>query len=244
MKSIDSHLFFGLFSRASKKSRYRLLSKNGSSISACASIDRESTFGVNTKIYANVQINRSSIGKFTYIGPDSKIALTTIGCFCSIGRKVTIGLGLHPTNWLSTHPAFYSIGNQTTKTFSKSNKFIESKPVHIGHDVWIGANAIILDGVTIGNGAIIATGAVVTKDVSPYAIVAGVPAKELRKRFTNSIICELGDWEWWNLPDEKLSILAKQFTVTDDWSVADLKSAIGEVSQAVNFNKKELPNGK
>ena len=105
-----------------------------------------------------------------------------IGKLCSIGDNVRIGLGIHPTHLRSTHPAFYSPqGNWDIKP-TIQEKITEYKKVYIGDDVWIGTNAMILDGVTIGSHAVIAAGAVVTKDVPEYAIVGGVPAKIIKYR--------------------------------------------------------------
>ena len=109
---------------------------------------------------------------------------TTIGNYCSIARNVSIGLGLHPLNLFSTSPIFYKRQNALLlDLISKDNEFKEYQPITIGNDVWIGANAIIMDGITIGNGAVIAAGAVVTKNVPAYAIMGGVPAKLIKYRF-------------------------------------------------------------
>ena len=125
----------------------------------------------------------------------------TIGKFSSIASFVKIGLGIHPTkDFVSTHYAFYSNKKKLTKTFSDKNYIEENKNVSIGNDVWIGANAIILDGITISDGAIIGAGAVVTKDVPPYAIVGGVPAKIIRYRFDEDTIKKLLEISWWDFP--------------------------------------------
>jgi acetyltransferase-like isoleucine patch superfamily enzyme len=133
---------------------------------------------------------------------------------------------MHPINSFSTHPVFYSNRGQTTKSFTSENKFEELKPVHVGNDVWIGASAVVMDGVTISDGAIIAAGAIVTKDVRPYAIVAGVPAKEVRRRFDDNKIEELLEWKWWNLSERQLHILAENFRSDGLWTVAALNEAV------------------
>lgn len=230
VKQLDKVLLMGFLARISQNIRYRKYRSNGSWVAPSAVVDKESILNGNNKIYSDVKLNKVSAGRFTYVGPESKIALTTIGSFCSIGRRVSIGLGFHPSNWLSTHPSFYSMGGQTTKTFSKSNQFIENKPISIGHDVWIGADAIVLDGITIGTGSIVAAGAVVTSDVRPYSIVAGVPAREIKRRFDDTKIAELIEWAWWTLPEEELSLLAQQFNTAGNWTVAELKSAIMRTS--------------
>lgn len=150
----------------------------------------------------NVQLNNTQIGKHSYISANSLIRNTTVGRFCSIGPNVKIGLGQHPTQeFVSTHPIFYSLKKQSGNTFAQKQLFSEETRVTIGHDVWIGAGAIILDGVSIGNGAIVAAGAVVSKDVAPYAIVGGIPAKIIKFRFSDEEILNIQAFNWWNKDD-------------------------------------------
>ena len=184
-----------------------------------AYIDSTTELAGSNKFYKGAEINASKIGRHTYVA-NSKITSAEIGAFCSIGPEVKIGgLGNHPTMWISTHPVFYSTLMQSGKTFATSDLFEELKHNKIGNDVWIGARALILDGVSIGDGAIIAAGAVVTKDVPPYAIVGGVPAKVIRYRFSEEVIAALIEWQWWSLPDVVLASLAKDFCKFDDWSI-------------------------
>ena len=114
-----------------------------------------------------------------------------------------IGLGLHPTrDFVSTHPIFYSASNQSViSSFADKDYFAEKKPIVIGNDVWIGARAMVIDGVKIGDGAIVGAGAVVTKDVPSYAIVGGVPAKFIRWRFPKKTINRLESIRWWTKSD-------------------------------------------
>lgn len=142
----------------------------------------------------------STIGSYSYLGRYTKIdSKTSIGSYCSIADHVLIGASQHPTNWLSTSPFQY---DQWISPESPKLNFKIRKETTIGHDVWIGTNVVIKSGIKIGTGAIIGAGAIVCHDVPPYAIVVGVPAKILRYRFSNDVIKELLESEWWNLDRE------------------------------------------
>ena len=154
--------------------------------------------GVKSRVCSDCIINNSQIGAYSYINYKSLVQNATIGNYCSIAHNVSIGLGQHPTNLFSTSPIFYKIKNALeVKVLSVDYEFNENAPIHIGHDVWVGANAIIMDGVKIGNGAVIAAGAVVTKNVPAYAVVGGVPAKIIKYRFIEEKINKLEESEWW-----------------------------------------------
>jgi len=161
-------------------------------------------FGKYNYIADKVLISKSSIDNYSYIARCSWLHNTDIGKFTSIGNGVMCGLGIHPTSkYVSSHPLFYSNQKQVGISFLKESTFDEEgDKVIIGNDAFIGMNVIILNGVKIGNGAIIAAGSVVTKNVDNYTIVAGVPAKEIRKRFNNEHIKYLNNLQWWN-KDEK-----------------------------------------
>ena len=152
------------------------------------------------------------IGKNTYIGYCNKI-----GKFTSISFDVKIGLVAHPLNYLSTSPILYS----KRRGWLKETIYNDSQSgfVEIGNDVLISANAIILAGVKIGDGAVIGAGALVNKDVPPYAIVAGVPAKIIRYRFTEEVINKLLKIKWWDL--SKDNILKHQSNFNDVQSFVD-----------------------
>lgn len=145
------------------------------------------------------------VGKWTYCGPDLVIdnEKTVIGAFCSIGCRVVIGHGEHPTHFLSSNPYLYLDGLKwkSDKT-PVHNEYCIFDPIVIGNDVWIGDGAFIKNGVHIGDGAVIGARSLVTKDVPPYAIVAGIPAKVIRYRFSPEIIERLQASQWWNLDDE------------------------------------------
>jgi acetyltransferase-like isoleucine patch superfamily enzyme len=145
------------------------------------------------------EINNCSVGDFTYTSSNCTINNAKIGKLCSIGSDVKIGLGIHPSrDFVSTHPIFYSTRKQSQISFVKQSLFKETQHVIIGNDVWIGANSIVLDGVEIGNGAIISAGAVVNKNVPPYSIYGGVPAKLIKYRFDEGEIIFLQNLKWWD----------------------------------------------
>jgi acetyltransferase-like isoleucine patch superfamily enzyme len=159
----------------------------------------ECSFGTNNTLHERSLVRGSALGNYTYVGRRARISSTTLGSYCSIGPEVISGLGIHPSNaFVSTHPCFYSLQHQSGPALTDRQYFTEFSDITIGNDVWIGARAIILDGVTIGDGAIVAANSVVTKDVQPYAIVGGVPAKTLRHRFTQETIKKLLAFRWWN----------------------------------------------
>ena len=159
-----------------------------------------------------IEKNPCQIGENTYLGSPVRIfhPKTVIGKYCSISWDVNIGTTHHPTNWLSTHifqyskrPDLYNIELDDDHIL----KYEYFSPVIIGNDVWVGCDVTIMDGIQIGDGAIIGAGSIVTKDVPPYAIVAGIPAKILRYRFDNEIIKELLELKWWDLDENIIKIL-------------------------------------
>lgn len=158
------------------------------------------SFSNFNSVYKYSRLRNSHFGDYTYIARNTLIQNASVGKFCCIGPNVNIGLGSHPSNtFVSSHPLFYSTGRQAgnLKIIDK-DLFKEYEQTIIGNDVWIGANAIIKSGVNIGDGAIIASGAVVTKDVEPFSVVGGVPAKHIRYRFTQDQINFLKSFKWWN----------------------------------------------
>lgn len=157
---------------------------------------------------------RVKMGRYSYMGFYNSICDTTIGSFCSIASYCAIGGGRHPLNAVSTSPVFYAGRNSMKKNFSNIPE-PENQGVEIGHDVWIGETVFINDGVKIGTGAVIGAHSVVTKDVPPYAIVAGAPAKVLRYRFDDETRQKLLGSKWWEWPDDKLDENAQYFNDPD-----------------------------
>lgn len=171
----------------------RLKSKSLSYVPFSCKVGKYVTISKECNINANVMI-----GDGTYIANNVVVNhCKKIGKYCSIASYVSIGLGSHPINWVSTSPVFYSKTRGLVKqtTFNYLN---EKQPTEIGNDVWIGNNVQILSGVVIGNGAIIGAGSVVTKNIPPYAIAAGSPAKVIKYRFSKEQIEKLLKTEWWN----------------------------------------------
>lgn len=165
----------------------------------------DSYLGRHVRVFSHARVHRAKVGDYSYVGEWSTVTLGTIGKFCCIGPGCTLGTSNHPSaGFVSVHPVFYSMRKQVGVTFADRDYFEEQRPVTIGNDVWIGTNGIVLDGVTIGDGAIIAAGAVVTKDVPAYAIYGGVPAKLLRYRFDDQTIALLLRYRWWDRDDEWL----------------------------------------
>lgn len=165
-----------------------------------ANIDESCYFEPMVKINGkNVTMSNVSIGCGTYFAENSVFFNCSIGRYCSVGPNVRIGLGVHPSQTIvSSSPAFYSKTEVSPASFADKNYFESSIRIIIGSDVWIGYGATIKDGVTIGDGAIIGANALVTKDVLPYEIVGGVPAKVIRKRFSDDDIIFLLGFKWWD----------------------------------------------
>ena len=152
------------------------------------------TVGKYSDGYEQFWAHNSNAGKY----------IESIGSFCSFAVNITIAGGNHPLDYLSTHAFLYYKKFQFVKENRDINQDANCKKINIGNDVWVGVNAIILPGVTIGDGAVIASGAVVNKDVPPYAIVGGVPAKVIKYRFSEEKIQELLELQWWDWSDEKI----------------------------------------
>lgn len=161
-----------------------------------------------SKIESGTSFIYSSMDKHSFCGYNCDINHTRIGKFCSIANNVVIGGGMHPMNWVSTSPVFYE-GRDSVKAKFSIHQRDSIRTTVIGHDVWIGQNVIIKQGVSIGTGSVIGMGSIVTKDVEPYTIVAGNPAKLIKKRFDDNIIKNLLQSKWWDINEKALNSLSK-----------------------------------
>jgi acetyltransferase-like isoleucine patch superfamily enzyme len=165
-------------------------------------------------LFNGVDMHNTVVGDYSYIGRNSIVHNTTIGKFSSIGPNAVIGYGEHPVNFVSTSPVFY----QSTTSFDikpQKDYFFGHQGVDIGSDVWIGANCFLRNGIKVGHGAIIGAGAVVTKDVPPYAVITGVPGSIRKFRFSDEVVEKLLAIEWWNWDLNTIKSSHSHFTTSD-----------------------------
>ncbi|MBO5641663.1 MAG: CatB-related O-acetyltransferase [Prevotella sp.] len=169
---------------------------------------RDCKLAKHTRVLPRCNLIRVEMARYSYIGTNTIVSDTKIGAFCSIGSSCSIGGGMHPTDRVSTSPVFYDSSNcfkEKNYISADSRNPVKQPQTIIGNDVWIGENVFVSAGVNIGDGAVIGAHAVITKDVPPYAIVAGVPAKILRYRFDEATIKELMATQWWEWSEERLA---------------------------------------
>ena len=169
------------------------------------------SFDKTAYIGSFVKMERANVGKCTSIGTLSAAYDCKIGKFCSIARECYIGGARHPIDWASTSGCFYLKSNFTGVCYSEQD-FNWHIPTVIGNDVWLGIRSVIMGGVNISDGAIIGGGSVVTKDVGPYEIWAGNPARLIRKRFDECTINSLLQMKWWDWSDDLLVDRGRYFS--------------------------------
>ena len=185
-----------IFSRFLKKSRLSAI--------------HESDIDKTSKVESGSTIVNSKFGRHSYCGYDCTLINCEIGSFCSIASRVFVGVSRHPMQFVSTSPVFLSY-TDSVKTKYAHHKYTDAQTTYIGNDVWIGEGVFIKTGLKIGHGAVIGMGSVVTKDVSPYSVVAGNPARIIKNRFEQDVIERLLLLEWWDWPDDKLNEYGKYF---------------------------------
>lgn len=181
-------------------------------IHAGAVVDDGSRLDAHAVLFPGVRLLDAHIGRYTYVQAGSALYDVDVGPFCSIAGNVMIGLAAHPIDMLSTSPVLYD-NTQPLPSFLVSSPLrkVSLRRTRIGADVWIGQGALLRDGLTIGVGAVVAAGAVVTRDVAPYTIVGGNPARVIRRRFSDDLCARLEASAWWERDDAVLAALSTTF---------------------------------
>lgn len=169
---------------------------------------RDSVLHSTVKIWDHSTVTACKIDKYTYVSSNTVVSYCDIGAFCSISSYCQIGGASHPMMYVSTSPVFV-LGHNAFGYNLAEHAYEPYKKTIIGNDVWIGTHCAIRSGVNINDGAIIGMGSVVTKDIGPYEIWAGNPARFIRKRFDDEIIEKLLQTKWWEKSDKEIVKFAK-----------------------------------
>lgn len=215
-------------SRFVSNARLWQLRRQGNRTRPFTGIDLDATTVLEppVRIGRQTRIRESYIGRYTYIGEGSTVLAAHVGRFCSGAWGITLGASAHHLDRATTH---------TFPWLPIDGGFVDRpgisvEPLYMGHDVWIGCNAVILSGLTVGHGAAIAAGAVVTSDVADYAVVAGVPAKTVRLRYSEQLASRLSALCWWDWPDEVLRRTVNLFRAPlDERVIGELESVAVEL---------------
>ena len=178
---------------------------------------RDSQIDRSAKVEGGSRFISSSMGKYSYCGYDCTIINSAVGAFCSLGDGISIGLASHPLDWVSTSPAFFFGRDSIKKDLASKNYDTSGPQTVIENDVWIGAGAFLKSGVHIGNGAVIGMGSVVTKNIGPYEIWGGNPAKFIKKRFSEETIQRLLCTKLWNASNEIIKEYGKRIDNVEDF---------------------------
>lgn len=188
------------------------------SFSTKSEVDFSSKFEGENLVGEGTSLSNTSLGFGSYVANHSYLVNTKIGKYCCIGPFVKTAIGTHPSRqFVSIHPAFFSNNHVSGLSYVKDTKFFGqifsfgNYQIEIGNDVWIGANVTLLEGIKIGDGAIVAAGAVITKDVPAFAIVGGVPAQVIRYRFSSEQMEILLEYRWWEKDEEWIKNHADYF---------------------------------
>lgn len=164
----------------------------------------------HTKICSGTQVNDSWIDRYSYVGHECFLLNVRVGRFTSIADDCRIGGATHPMERVSMSPVFHAGKNVLKKNFSQFAPVVTPE-TRVGADVWIGAGSIVVSGVSIGTGAVVGAGSVVTKDIGPYEVWAGVPARKIRSRFDPDVMEGLLRSQWWDWEDERIARYAASF---------------------------------